>query len=167
MLDKRLADVCERQGWIVTEIEGTDKVSLSKKSPAGEAFSFTVDAESIVGDIAVYYENFDVDEHAEKWIMERRAGKPDIPRASVLVRDAEDIEKMIADLYYALYDEQLGKRRFTVTYREHSIMTVDIMAESVEAAEIQWDNMVNEGKINFGKMDVYDSEIEIEEQETF
>lgn len=163
MLADKLVSVCESLGWSVYEDEESGEVELRKYSPAGEDFSFRVDADFFVENVGVYYESFDVDEHVEMWIEAKKSGVSDVPSIRVLVHDAEDIEKMIGELHDSLLDSQAGIKRFTVTYREHSIMTVDIMAKSSEEAEEEWDYMVSEGKINFSHMDVYDTELEIEE----
>lgn len=57
-------------------------------------------------------------------------------------------------------------KKFTVTYYEHSVITVEIEAESAEDARIEFDNMAENGEIDFSDADVYDSELKIEEDET-
>ena len=165
MLADKLISVCESLGWSVYEDEESGEVELRKHSPAGEDFSFTVDADSFIGDIKVYYENFDVDEHVEMWIEAKQSGVPGVPSIKALVHDAEDIENMLEELVIALCGVQRDseKKWFTLTYREHSIMTVDIFAESYEEAEKEWDRMIQKGEIDFCDMDVYDTELEIEE----
>lgn len=165
MLADKLISVCESLGWSVYEDEESGEVELRKYSPAGEDFSFRVDADFFVENVGVYYESFDVDEHVEMWIEAKKSGVSGVPSIKVLVHDAEDIEKMIGELHDSLLDSHAGMKRFTVTYREHSIMTVDIMAENAEAAEQEWDNMVQTGDIDFCHLVVYDSSIDTEETE--
>lgn len=166
MLNPKLVSVCESLGWIVYEDEESGEVELRKHSPAGEDFSFMVDADSFVGDVGVYYESFDVDEHVEMWIEAKRSGVSGVPSIKALVHDAEEIENMLEELDIALCGVQRDseKKWFTLTYREHSVMTVDILAESYEEAEKEWDRKIQKGEIDFCDMDVYDSSLDIEEQ---
>ena len=111
---KKLIDVAENLGWKVDLSKQEDRygnnqkiAELEKYSPAGEDFILTVfyeDAADFVHKVWEQYEAFDVDEHVEMWILARERVKG-VPKASVLVKDAEEIEKMIEELYDALNDK--------------------------------------------------------------
>ena len=108
---RKLISVAENLGWKVELGEQEDGngcikkfAELEKYSPAGEDFFLTVfyeDASDFVHKVWEQYEAFDVDEHVEMWILARKRVEG-VPKASVLVKDAEEIEKMIEELYDAL-----------------------------------------------------------------
>ena len=95
--------IAERLGWRVDEYDdGT--VEFSQCSPAGEDFSFTVNAEEAAKEIYEYYNGFDVDEHIEMWIEARENGAHGVPSTRRLVEDAEDIFEMLKELACAVMD---------------------------------------------------------------
>lgn len=164
MLDKKLVDVCENLDWSVDE--GEDGwVDLRQYSPAGEDFGFSVKTDDFVKEVCRYTADFDIDEHVEMWIEAKRNGVGGVPSVRELVADAGAIRDMLEKLMDALVDAIKEKHRYTVTYKEHLIATVDIEAESQEAAEAEWERMQNDGEIYQHSMEVYDSEYEIEEIE--
>ena len=94
-------EICEEFDWKVTAYEdGT--VELEKYSPAGEDFSFMVEADGFVENVKEYAAGFDVDEHIEMWIMAKRSGTQGVPSTRELGHDAEDIDKMLQELAAAL-----------------------------------------------------------------
>ena len=95
--------IAERLGWRVDEYDdGT--VELSQCSPAGEDFSFTVNAKEAAKEIYEYYDDFDMDEHIEMWIEARENGVIGVPSTRQLVEDAEDISEMLKELACAVMD---------------------------------------------------------------
>ena len=93
----KIKEIAEHLGWRVDEYDdGT--VEFSQCSPAGEDFSFTVNAEEAAKEIYEYYNGFDVDEHIEMWIEARENGAHGVPSTRQLVEDAEDISKMLKEL---------------------------------------------------------------------
>lgn len=97
----KIKEIAERLGWRVSEYDdGT--MDLSKYSPAGEDFSFTVNAKESEKEIYEFYNSFDVDEHVEMWIEARKSGTPGVPSTRELVEDAEDIYKMLKELASAV-----------------------------------------------------------------
>lgn len=93
----KIKEIAERLGWKVEECDdGT--VEFRKYSPAGEDFSFTVNAKEAAKEIYEYYDGFDVDEHIEMWIEARKSGVPGVPSTRELVQDAEDISEMLKEL---------------------------------------------------------------------
>ena len=100
-MNERYREICEGLDWKATVHEdGT--VELEKYSPAGEDFLFTVDVDGFVENVKEYAASFDVDEHIEMWIMAKRSGTQGVPSTRELVRDAEDIDKMLQELAVAL-----------------------------------------------------------------
>ena len=87
-LKKKYLAVLEKLGW----------VEIEKHSPAGEDFLMCVEAENFPDAVREYYLDFDVDEHIEMWIEARRNGTGGVPSTRELVKDAEDIEKMLEEL---------------------------------------------------------------------
>ena len=64
-LNPKIIEAAEKLDWTVKEYEdGT--AEFSQYSPAGEDFSFTVNAENAAKEIYEYYDNFDVDDHIER-----------------------------------------------------------------------------------------------------
>lgn len=95
--------IAERLGWRVDEYDdGT--VEFSQYSPAGEDFSFTVNAKDAAKEIYEYYDDFDIDEHIEMWIDARENGVIGVPSTRRLVEDAEDIFEMLKELACAVMD---------------------------------------------------------------
>ena len=95
--------IAERLGWRVDEYDdGT--VEFSQCSPAGEDFSFAVNAKDAAKEIYEYYDDFDMDEHIEMWIEARENGVIGVPSTRQLVEDAEDISEMLKELACAVMD---------------------------------------------------------------
>lgn len=84
--------------WEIYEDE--NGIYLSKYSPAGEDFGFSVDGENdetIINNILQYTNDFDADDHAEMHIQNRgRGGTPSSIR--MLIDDADAIEDMLKEL---------------------------------------------------------------------
>lgn len=90
-------EICENQGWHINVYE-TD-IELNKYTPAGEDFSFTIDAnDDLQRQVEEYADDFDVDEHVKMWI-----GGPGAPSSiRCLLEDAEWIDEDLHDLAKAL-----------------------------------------------------------------
>ena len=100
-MNDRYREICEDRGWTVT-VDNDGAVELEKYSPAGEDFTFSVREQNFVEDVKEYAAGFNIDEHIEMWVMARRSGTSGIPSTRELVKDAEDIDKMLQDLAAAL-----------------------------------------------------------------
>lgn len=121
-----IEQIAERLGWDVewgTQEGNSGKTEryadFYKNSPAGEDFGFTVfyeNAADLVYEVQQYSLGFDVDEHIEMWIEARNNGVAGVPSTVELCKDAEAIDKMVADLAFALIDakEQLDRERAKV-----------------------------------------------------
>ena len=101
-LKKKYLAVLEKLGWVVSSYEDDGRVEIEKHSPAGEDFLMCVEVENFPDAVREYYLDFDVDEHIEMWIEARRNGTGGVPSTRELVKDAEDIEKMLEELSDAL-----------------------------------------------------------------
>ncbi|MDR2043432.1 MAG: hypothetical protein LBQ15_03515 [Clostridium sp.] len=102
--DRYLA-VCENHDWTVIDDDDAT-VELSKYSPAGEDFSFTADKKGFVESVKQYAAGFNIDEHIEMWIEARKNGVRGVPSTRELVKDAEDIDKMLRELAAAVWREE-------------------------------------------------------------
>lgn len=110
---QRIVDVAESLGWTVKFHKQTrwsdgkteKYVEFSQYSPAGQDFSFEVFYDNL-GEIDEkvfeFWQNYDIDEEVEMWLEAKRNGVSGVPSASVLVRDQEEIDKMIETLWSRL-----------------------------------------------------------------
>lgn len=101
-IEKRYLDVLEKHDWTVSSYTDDGRVELEKYSPAGEDFSICVGVENLPAEVREYAAGFDIDEHIEMWIEARRNGTSGVPSTRDLVKDAEDIDKMLRELAAAL-----------------------------------------------------------------
>jgi hypothetical protein len=99
--DRKYRLVCENCGWEISDV-GDTTIELGKYSPAGEDFSFTAEKENFIKSVKEYAAYFDIDEHIEMWIEARKSGMRGVPSTRELVKDAEDIDKMLQELAAAL-----------------------------------------------------------------
>lgn len=93
----RFRKILARLEWNITE-EGDSEVYISRYTPAGEDYGFSVDKFHIAKGIKQEAENFDVDEHTTMWIG--GCGAPTSIRT--LLEDAEWIENELWDLAEAV-----------------------------------------------------------------
>lgn len=68
----------------------------------GEDFSICVGVENLPAEVREYAAGFDIDEHIEMWILAKRSGTGGVPSTRELVKDAEDIDKMLQEIAAAL-----------------------------------------------------------------
>lgn len=104
-MKKKHRKIIEAQGWTIEDCEwgdGTKGYELFQNSPAGEDFSFSIEADDVPYNVMEYYLDFDPDEHIEMWIEARHSGVGGIPSTRELVNDAEAIEEMLRKLACAL-----------------------------------------------------------------
>lgn len=99
-----LLEKAEELDWKVTKNDD-GSIDFEKYSPAGEDFIFTVDGKNIAAEVRDYYEGFDPDDYAEIWVALKRepgAEHLGIPDIRTLIKDADDIDEMLAELSAAL-----------------------------------------------------------------
>ena len=101
-IEQKYLDVLEKHDWAVCGYTDDGRVELEKFSPAGEDFIICVRVENFPAEIREYAAGFDIDEHIEMWIEARRNGTRGVPSTRELVKDAEDIDKMLQELAAAL-----------------------------------------------------------------
>ena len=108
MIQQKITKIAEILGWSVDFSEpknGKTDVNFAKYTSYGQDFNFSVeleddDMEAFIDNIHEYYENFDVDEEAYIWIGSDGHGKNGAPyHIADIVKDMEEAEAMIADLY--------------------------------------------------------------------
>ena len=110
MIQQKITKIAEILGWSVDFSEsqnGKTDVNFAKYTSYGQDFNFSVeleddDIEAFIDNIYEYYENFDVDEEAYIWIGSDGHGKNGAPyHIADIVKDMEEAEVMMADLYEA------------------------------------------------------------------
>ena len=110
MIRQKITEIAEILGWSVDFSEpqnGKTDVNFAKYTSYGQDFNFSVelegdDMEAFIDNIHEYYENFDVDEEAYIWIGSDGHGKNGAPyHIADIVKDMEEAEVMMADLYEA------------------------------------------------------------------
>lgn len=110
MIQQKITEIAEILGWSVDFSEsqnGRTDVNFAKYTSYGQDFNFSVeleddDMEAFIDNIHEYYENFDVDEEAYIWIGSDGHGKNGAPyHIADIVKDMEEAEVMMADLYEA------------------------------------------------------------------
>ena len=110
MIQQKITEIAEILGWSVDFSEsqnGKTDVNFAKYNSYGQDFNFSVeleddDMEAFIDNIHEYYENFDVDEEAYIWIGSDGHGKNGAPyHIADIVKDMEEAEVMMADLYEA------------------------------------------------------------------
>lgn len=110
MIQQKITEIAEILGWSVDLSEpqnGKTDVNFAKYTSYGQDFNFSVeleddDMEAFIDNIHEYYGNFDVDEEAYIWIGSDGHGKNGAPyHIADIVKDMEEAEVMMADLYEA------------------------------------------------------------------
>lgn len=110
MIQQKITEIAEILGWSVDFSEsqnGKTDVNFAKYTSYGQDFNFSVeleddDMEAFIDNIHEYYGNFDVDEEAYIWIGSDGHGKNGAPyHIADIVKDMEEAEVMMADLYEA------------------------------------------------------------------
>ena len=105
-IKKQYLDVLENHGWAVSSYTDDGRVEIEKYSPAGEDFSICVGVENLPSEVREYAAGFDIDEHIGMWIEARKNGVSGVPSTRELVKDAEDIDKMLQEIAAALSREE-------------------------------------------------------------
>lgn len=101
-LKERLIDKALELGWTVNVDDHCWE--FGKYSPAGEDFWFSISDKNVVKELLEYYEGFDTEDHVMMHMEAKSHGVSGVPSLKELVADADDIEKMIEELYDALHE---------------------------------------------------------------
>lgn len=118
-LNPKIREIAESLEWTVKEY-GDGTAEFSQYSPAGEDFSFYVNAEKAETEIYEYYDNFDVDDHIEMWVKARENGTSGVPSIRRLVEDAEAISEMLKELAEATSPPQRTIGEQIAEYRKEN-----------------------------------------------
>ena len=102
-LREEYVDILEEHGWRVSSFTEDGRVEIETETPAGEDFIVCVKVERFPEQVAMYAQDFDVDEHVALWINAKKNRTSNIPPARILVHDAEEIEQMLYSLAEDLY----------------------------------------------------------------
>lgn len=97
--------IAELFGWSCRWDE-EENLELENWSPAGEDLVYYAPAPDVIRSFVQSARDFDIDEHVEELIEAKHNGLAGVPRATVLVEDAKEIDEMLNDLADAL--ETLG-----------------------------------------------------------
>ena len=117
MTVEKAIEVCKNHGWNVDleNYSNGQQYLIAQHSPAGEDFSFNIDADesgnNFANEVRMYSATFDPDDHIEMWIEARKNGVKDVPSTRELVKDAEAIEKMLQTLAAALTEAEYESNR--------------------------------------------------------
>lgn len=116
-------------------------------SPAGEDYSFDLYADDDFGDgvaaaVRRVYEDFDVDEHVALFVEASVKGTSGVPKLSVLVEDAKEINEMLLTLAEAFEDIESGtsereQKAYTrccpncggVSFSGHQVLHIDVLVD--------------------------------------
>lgn len=101
-LKELLISKAEELGWRVVISESGWE--FQKYSPAGEDFWVCVDGKDVVDELLDWYEGFDTEDHVMMHMEGKKCGVAGIPSLKELVKDADEIDKMVEELYDALHD---------------------------------------------------------------
>lgn len=103
MFNEKMKKICENLGWDIYISSGY--VDLSKYSPVGEDFSFSVSVEDFINDVNYYATSFDEEEHIEMLVDAKKSGISGIPSIKELVKDAAAIKETLIELSDALIEK--------------------------------------------------------------
>lgn len=99
LLPANYREKAEALGWVIDEDKVCGVFTFRQGSPAGEDYSFDLYADDDFGDgvaaaVRRVYEDFDVDEHVALFAEASVKGTSGVPKLSVLVEDAKEINEM-------------------------------------------------------------------------
>lgn len=98
---EKLIAICAGEGWDSTTWS-TSELEVYWNSPAGEDFGVSIELANPVLSTYENYENFDVEEHVYMWLNAKVHGVTSVPYVTVLVEDAQAIEKKLDELATAV-----------------------------------------------------------------
>lgn len=105
IMEYKLRKAIEEKDWFI-EKDGENWI-LSKFTPAGEDYFFTIRNSNILEDVKEEFETFDADEHVDMWIPHR--GTYGVPTSvRTLIEDAEKIKDYLSELY-TIVEKYYGK----------------------------------------------------------
>lgn len=100
-LKNLLIAAAEELGWRV--LISDNSWEFQKYSPAGEDFWACIAGKDVVKELLDYYEDFDTEDHVMMHMEAKKSGVAGVPSLKVLVEDADEIDKMLEELYDSLH----------------------------------------------------------------
>ena len=82
-LREEYVDILEEHGWRVSSFTEDGRVEIETETPAGEDFIVCVKVERFPEQVAMYAQDFDVDEHVALWINAKKNRTSNIPPARI------------------------------------------------------------------------------------
>lgn len=101
-LKNLLIAAAEELGWRV--VISDNSWEFQKYSPAGEDFWVCIAGKDVVEEMLDYYEGFDTEDHVMMHMEGKRSGVAGVPSLKVLIEDADNIDKMLEELYDSLHE---------------------------------------------------------------
>ena len=150
-----IIDIGENHGWTVRfnmqKIPSADCEEIKEKyvefyqeSPAGQDFGFTVyyeELEDIAEKVFFYWQDYDIEEEVRMFLEAKQNGFAGVPDVVTLVKDQQEIENMIEELWEALRDwknfdpqEVDGLMEFKIPLIWKMYGTIYVTAKTVDEA---------------------------------
>lgn len=113
LLPSNYREKAEALGWSIDEDKVCGVFTFRQGSPAGEDYSFDLYADDDFSDgvaaaVRRVYDDFDIDEHVGQFAEASVRGESGVPKLSILVEDAKDIDDMLRTLADAFEDIESG-----------------------------------------------------------
>ena len=173
-LEELIIEIAANEGWSVdiSEInENVDNICFQCYSPAGKDFSFDVEVknnnpESLLKEMADYYDDFNPDREALQWCDQDGHGINGAPkRLKDIIIDFEKVEEAIHQLQLTLQRrkkelEQAAIHNVKVQVTETLQKIVEIDAVNDEDACDKIEELVNGSEIILTEEDFIEREIE-------
>ncbi len=173
-LEELIIEIAANEGWSVdiSEInENVDNICFRCYSPAGQDFSFDVEAKnnnpgSLLREMADYYDDFNPDREALQWCDENGHGVRGAPkRLKDIIIDFEKVEEAIHQLQLTLQRrkkelERAAIHKVKVQVTETLQKIVEIDAINNEDACDKIEELVNGSEIILTEEDFIEREIE-------
>ena len=100
-MKQKVKEVIEGLGWCVN----SDTSIEIWTDTASQDVCIECDKPSELKDtIRLKYENYDIDEEVEMYLNAAKNGFKGVPRARILVKDCEEVERLLGDLWDAVKD---------------------------------------------------------------
>lgn len=136
----------EALGWVIDEDKVCGVFTFRQGSPAGEDYSFDLYADDDFSDgvaaaVRRVYDDFDIDEHVGLFAEASMRGESGVPKLSILVDDAKEIDEMLrtlADAFeYIEYGAQTVEKPKTrccpvcggTEFSAHQVVHIDVLID--------------------------------------
>lgn len=137
----------EALGWVIGEDKVCGVFTFRQGSPAGEDYSFDLYADDDFSDgvaaaVRRVYDDFDIDEHVGLFAEASMRGESGVPKLSILVDDAKEIDEMLLTLAEAFEDiesdtSEREQKAYTrccpncggVSFSGHQVLHIDVLVD--------------------------------------